>query len=121
MNVAEMNIGVNGWKTLAFKGTGEKLLFSRQRVKTVEEQNLLFPFSTQNFSHGLKLGNEMDGKMVLYKSNTSNLVLEILGQQSLFYFILEHFLLTADMRAGSNINKNIEYGNRVMFAALTTF
>ena len=119
MNVAEMNIGVNGWKTLAFKGTGEKLFFSRQRVKTVEEQNLLFPFSTQNFSHGLKLGNEMDGKMVLYKSNTSNLVFEICGNS--LFSVLFFFLLTADMRAGSNINKNIEYGNRVMFAALTTF
>ena len=33
MDVAGMNIGVNGWKTLAFKAMREKLLFSRKRVK----------------------------------------------------------------------------------------
>ena len=38
MDVAGMNIGVNGWKTLAFKAMREKLLFSRKRVK-----KLLFP------------------------------------------------------------------------------
>ena len=33
MDVAGMNIGVNGWKTLAFKAMREKLLFSRKQVK----------------------------------------------------------------------------------------
>ena len=35
MDVAGMNIGVNGWKTLAFKAMREKLLFSRKRVKKI--------------------------------------------------------------------------------------
>ena len=35
MDVAGMNIGVNGWKTLAFKAMREKLLFSRKRIKKI--------------------------------------------------------------------------------------
>ena len=47
MDVAGMNIGVNGWKTLAFKAMREKLLFSRKRVKKLlfprqQEEKLLF-------------------------------------------------------------------------------